>query len=92
MAALNDVDPTICLEAIKGLGHCGTNGAPAVTQLIQFLSGTNVLVQEQACLALGRIGAPAREGISAVSPLVQSENNSVRMAATVALAALKQTP
>jgi HEAT repeat protein len=81
---LDDPDPQVQAQGAFGLGRHGAEAAPAVPALARSLRSPEVLVRQQAALALGEIGA-AGEAVPALAGALSDSEWSVRRQAAVAL-------
>jgi len=68
------VDWKFRCQAADALGLFRADAAAAVPDLIGVLEHPNGNIRQRAALALGRIGAPAKEAIPALSKAIDTEN------------------
>jgi len=82
LSALGSEVESVQKDAVQALRRIG---APAVPELIQALQNENWRLRNQAAVALGTIGAEARDAIPALTGLLGAQDKYIRSNAAVAL-------
>jgi len=86
---LHHVDPDLQVEAARGLGALGEDGAEGVDDLAEMLTESEPVAAYEAATALGMIGEKAKSAIPALEKAAESQD---RQLAARAKAALRQIP
>jgi HEAT repeat protein len=97
---LDDPDPVVQLESIKGLENAGPVRIQAVPALVNLLNRSNqsdlnwgrARVQEAAILLLGKIGPDAKDAIPTLNRLLRDRNPRLRQRSAVALWRIDKDP
>lgn len=84
-AALRDPDPFVRINATSAIRLIKDPSTRKISSLMQLLNDQHPLVREEAILALGDMGAEAKEALPVLSKSLKDPNNDIRASASKAL-------